>query len=127
MLLASQNKAAIISEAPPDNFVETLIEHFGKWGALGIGAALVALFFVYQYLKDRRKNKYFEMVIEEKDKAIQRTADECRYLRFWLFKQTTNLSDEEIKNLVEKNEYPNAEEARKGLEGDEKKSNDQNR
>lgn len=100
----------------PKNIVETLIEHYGKWGALGIGLGAVILLFLWQLYLDKRKSKYFNTVIQEKDKAIQRIAEECRYLRFWLLKRTTNLSDAEIRDLVEKNEYPNAEEARRGME-----------
>lgn len=96
--------------------LDVLIRNFGQVGTLIIALAIVALASLWRVYNDRRKDKEVNAVIAEKDKTIQRLAEQERNYRILFFKEKAGWTDEEIDRFVMKNDFDGVVSARKALE-----------
>jgi hypothetical protein len=97
-------------------FFQLLLDRYGPIGTLLIVGAFVLLTIVARIYGDRRKDRYIDALLDEKDKTIQRLAEQERNYRIHLFKQY-GWADEEIDRFVMRNELDDAIAARRALEG----------
>lgn len=67
----------------------------------------------------RRKDREVNLALKEKDRTIQRLAEQERNFRILFFKEKGGWTDEQIKQFVMKNEFEDVPSARKELEGEQ--------
>ena len=97
------------------NLFNVLVENFGSAGSVIILFILVVAFYSYRLYIDKRKDKYIQALLKEKDRTIQRIAEQERNYRV-LFLKEKGMSDDEIERFVIRNDFSNIPEARKNLE-----------
>lgn len=100
-------------------FFGLLIKHFGPWGTIVIFGIIALGLFCWRYYSDRRRDKYVDKLLKEKDAAIQRLAEQERNYRVMFLKQM-GWSDDDIDRFIMKNQFANPQEARQHLEGKKK-------
>lgn len=107
------------------NFIKALtelsrliLESFGAEKTIGIIIGLVLLSIIYRLYSDYRKDKEVNAVIAEKERTIQRLAQDNREWRILFLKEKYNWSVEEIERFIHKNDFKDGPEARKFFEGD---------
>jgi hypothetical protein len=120
--------ALIIQEAATD-FIKaltqlwnSLIGTLGVKGTLAVAVLIVVASAAVKRYNDVRKDRDANAALDEKEKSIQRLAEENRMWRALFLKDKCGMSPEEISRIVLKNEFPDAPSARKALEGDATKS-----
>ena len=101
-----------------DPFLEIMVANFGAWGTIVICVGIVLLFFAWRLYNERRKDRTNDELLREKDRTIQRLADESRYYKIIVFKEVLKWTDERIDLLIIKNEHEDVVSARKALEGE---------
>lgn len=116
--------SAILKEA--SHFVEVLVQNFGTWGTVLIALGVVLLLFGWRRYNDYQRDKRTDELIKEKDKTIQRLAEQERNLRVVLFKHVTGWSDEQLNMFIMKNDFEDVISARKALEDEMPKEKDKN-
>jgi hypothetical protein len=102
-----------------NNFIQILIANYGRWGTIGIFVAIALAstgWRIYQY---RRKDKEVNLALKEKDRTIQRLAEQERNYRILFFKEKCGWTDDEIEKFVMKNEFEDVPSARRELEGEQ--------
>src|SRR5215211_7251011 len=100
------------------NLIQSLVNIFGIWGTIGIIAALVVISGGWKLYNIWRKDKEVNLALQEKDRTIQRLAEQERNLRILFFKEKAGWSDEQVDRFVLRNEFPDVPSARKALEGE---------
>lgn len=98
--------------------LEVLIQSFGVRGTLILVIAFVVLSIVYRVYRDRRQDRYIKALLEDKDRQIQRLAEQERNYRIHFFK-LSGWTDAEIDQFVMKNEFSDVPSARRALQGEE--------
>lgn len=101
-----------------DKLVHSLVNIFGPWVTLGIVAVVVAITGGWKIWNIKRKDREVNLALKEKDKTIQRLAEQERNYRILFFKEKCGWSDEQIQQFVMKNEFEDVPSARKELEGE---------
>jgi sensor domain CHASE-containing protein len=96
--------------------IDTLIESYEPWGTVGIFLGVVVISGLWKWYNDSRSDKRVEQLLQEKDKTIQRLAEQERNMRILFLQRMGGLSDEQIDAFVMKNEFDNPVDARKELE-----------
>lgn len=118
-----------IQDAPKDlpaiieafrKLLEVLIANYGIWGTLGIFAFVILAFFGWKLYNNYRKDKEVNLALQEKDRTIQRLAEQERNFRILFFKEKAGWTDEQVDRFVLRNEFPDVPSARKALEGERK-------
>jgi len=100
----------------------TLIGTLGVAGTLAVAVLLVIASGALKRYNDRRKDRDANAALDEKERSIQRLAEENRMWRALFLKDKCGLSPEEVDRIVLKNEFPDAPTARRALEGEATKS-----
>jgi hypothetical protein len=96
--------------------INALIKYFGPTGTLGIIALGYIIFSIAPRLyADYRKDREINLALEEKEKSIQRLANDNRNWRAIFLKEKLKWSDEEIERLIITNSFENPKEAREHL------------
>lgn len=119
---------SVMMDASPEffdsltKFLEFLIARYGNWGTVGIGAALLLVGILWRLYNDYRKDKETNAVVAEKDRTIQRLAEQERNYRILFLKEKAGWTDEQIRLFVMKNDFENGVTARRMLEGDKPKT-----
>lgn len=116
LLLILNNGAEIINAA--NNFVQVLINSFGAGGTIGIAAAVVVITGGWRIYNNRRKDKEVNLALKEKDRTIQRLAEQERNFRILFFMEKCGWTEERIQQFVMKNEFEDVPSARRELEGE---------
>jgi hypothetical protein len=96
--------------------VEVVIRTYGPGPTLAISFLAVAAIAGWRIYQQRRKDKEVHLALQEKDRTIQRLAEQERSLRALLFKQLAGWDDETVERFILRNEFPDPESARKALE-----------
>ncbi|MFA7327815.1 MAG: hypothetical protein WC121_14195 [Candidatus Kapaibacterium sp.] len=103
-----------------DNFLENtlgwMIKHLGIQNVTIIIIAFFILITILYWLKNRGKKNSYDLLIAEKDTALQRIAQENRECKIMLFHKTLKIPLEDAERLISKNQYTSPDEARKDLE-----------
>lgn len=116
LLLLISDGADIINAL--NNLVQVLINNFGAWGTIGIAAAAIAITGGWKVYNIRRKDKEVHLALKEKDRTIQRLAEQERNYRIMFFMEKCGWTSEQIEQFVMKNEFEDVPSARKELEGE---------
>jgi len=98
--------------------LEVLIANYGTWGTLGIFAFIILASFGWKFYNNYRKDKEVNLALQEKDRTIQRLAEQERNFRILFFKEKAGWTDEQVERFVLRNEFPDVPSARKALEGE---------
>jgi len=82
-----------------NSLITTLVSIFGiGWTLIIIFATAVGTYF-WKWYNNKRKQRYMDKLIEEKDKTIERMADEIRLMRIDFFKRN-GWTDDDIDKYV---------------------------
>jgi hypothetical protein len=103
------------------HFLEVLVSIFGRQIT---GLILLFLFIfsiAYKRYKIHQNEKSHRAVIEEKERTIQRLAEENRNYRVVILKSVAGWTDDEVDRFVMKDEFKDGVAARKALEGEDVK------
>lgn len=101
------------------NLVDILINSFGRETVIAFAIIILMTSIAWRWYSDKRKDKYIDQLLEEKDKTIQRLAKSERAYRALFFKEKAGWTEKEINNFILKNNSNNIPESRKALEGNE--------
>jgi hypothetical protein len=101
-----------------NNFIQTLIANYGRWGTIGIFLGIALLSAGWRIYQQRRKDKEVNLALKEKNRTIQRLAEQERNFRILFFKEKCGWTDDEIEKFVMKNEFEDVPSARRELEGE---------
>ena len=110
-----------------DKLVHSLVGIFGPWVTLGLVAAVIAITGAWKIWNIKRKDNEVNLALKEKDKTIQRLAEQERNFRILFFMEKCGWSDEQIQQFVMKNEFEDVPSARKELEGEKSKAEEPKR
>ena len=80
--------------------IDNLIQRIGIGLFVGIGVFLVVAFGFRRWYYDCRADRELDAANGEKEKAIQRVADEVRFWKTLYLRDVNKLSDDEIQKLV---------------------------
>jgi hypothetical protein len=116
MLLLFSDGADVINAL--NNLVKSLVAIFGAWGTIGIAAGVLIVTGGWKIYNIRRKDREVNLALKEKDRTIQRLAEQERNFRILFFKEKAGWTDEQIQQFVMKNEFEDVPSARKELEGE---------
>jgi hypothetical protein len=100
------------------HLVEVLVANFGALGTIIIVASLLLVAFLWRRYNDYRRDKATNDLLAEKDRTIQRLAEEARNFKILHFKEKLGWTDEQITLFIMKNEFVDGVTARKALEGE---------
>jgi len=98
--------------------VETLVANFGAKGTIAIAVSLLLVAFLWRRYNDWQRDKTTNALLAEKDRTIQRLAEEARNFKILHFKHQLGWTDEQITLFIMKNEFVDGVTARKALEGE---------
>jgi hypothetical protein len=116
LFLTLSGSAEIINAL--NNLVQALVNNFGAWGTIGIAVALVVITGVWKIYNIRRKDRETNLALKEKDRTIQRLAEQERNYRILFFKEKCGWTDEQVLLFVMRNEFEDVPSARRELEGE---------
>ena len=100
--------------------IEVLIKHFGTLGTIGILVFVLLISIGWRLYNDKKNREESEALLEEKDRTIQRLAEQERSYRALFFKKFAGWEEKDIERFILKNEFKNPVEARKFLEDQNK-------
>lgn len=100
------------------HLVEVLVANFGAGGTIGIFVFLLLVGFIWRRYNDWQRDKNTNELIAEKDRTIQRLAEEARNFKILHFKEQLGWTDEQITLFIMKNEFVDGVTARIALEGE---------
>lgn len=91
---------------------EFLVTHLGVYGLLGVPIGLFLAWLFVGWLRSRTESA----LVAEKEKTIQRLANDNRELRVVVYKEVHKWSDEEVEKFIIRNEHPDGASTRRELE-----------
>ena len=95
--------------------VELLNLLFQRLGVAGTITVFVLLL-AYRLWGDHRRDKNYNRALDEKERSIQRLANQERQWRILFLKERSGLEEKEIEDLILRNDFQSPEEARQALE-----------
>ncbi len=107
--------------------LDWLIANYGAGGTVTIFLGACIIWFLFRLYTDWRKDKEVHLTLDEKEKTINRLANDNRELRAMFLKQVLKWSNQDISDLIISNEFKSPKELRDHCEkrtpkkGDEKK------
>jgi len=101
-----------------NNLIQSLVAVFGARGTIAILVVIIAGTTWWKIWNIRRKDREINLVLEEKDRTIQRLAEQERNYRILFFKEKFGWTDEQVLQFVMKNEFKDVPSARRELEGE---------
>jgi hypothetical protein len=101
-----------------NRLIQTCVQNFGVRGTVLLLIGVTAAFVAFRLYSEWRKDKKTDTALKEKERSIQRLAEESRMWRFLFLKEKMGLTEEEAKRLVTRNEFLDAVSARRALEGE---------
>lgn len=96
---------------------ETIINKYGQVNTVLIAIGIALVLFLYRLYTDYRKDKERDRVIEEKERTVQRLAQEAREWRIVILKEKYKWTDEQVDRFIHKGDFKDGIEARRKLEG----------
>ncbi len=94
-----------------------LVSTFGPWGTVILIVGGLAVLFLWKVYKDKQADKARDLALAEKERTIQRLANQERTWRRLFMTQVLKLPpDEADKLLLLEGNYENAKEAREAIE-----------
>ena len=96
--------------------INALVANFGAWGTVGVAVLVYLAFFFWRHYTDKRKDKEAESVLADKEKTVQRLANEVRMWRIVYFKEVHKWTDDQVEKLFISAEFKDPIEARAFLE-----------
>ncbi|MBE7436810.1 MAG: hypothetical protein HS115_00025 [Spirochaetales bacterium] len=96
-----------------------LVGAFGPWGAVAILVGCTGFLVYWRIRSDRQKDRDRSAALQEKERAIQRLANENREYRILMIKEKYHWTDDQINRYILKAEFNDGAESRKFL-GDDK-------
>lgn len=113
--LENQDLSEIIKEIK--GLIELLINKFGTWGFIGIFGIIIVLVMAWKWYNIYRKDQEEKSALNEKERSIQRLAQENREYKIIILKEKFKWSDEQIeKYILENRGFDDGPSARKSLE-----------
>lgn len=100
--------------------LELLLQYFGPYGLVGVAFGSCVLIFLYRLYCDYQKRQEVNLALEEKEKSIQRLANEVRMYRATVLKEKFKWSEEEVERLLITADFKDPKEARAFLEAPKK-------
>lgn len=94
-----------------------VIKAFGPGPTIGIFLFILVVTVLFRLYTDWRKDREINKVIAEKERTIQRLAQESREWRIAILREKYNWTPEEIEQFIHKNDFADANDSRKHLEG----------
>jgi hypothetical protein len=102
---------------PIEKALNLLVGTFGPWGTVILVALVLATLFFWKVYKDRQADEARNLALAEKERTIQRLANQERTWRRLFMTQVLKLPpDEADKLLLLEGNYENAKEAREAIE-----------
>jgi len=92
-----------------------MLENYGPWGTLLIIGVVCGLFVWWRIRQGRGKEQGWKAALEEKERTIQRLANDNRDLRIQLLKER-NWTNHDIERLILLNVHPDGAATRRALE-----------
>ena len=114
--VASSDWADIIDAL--SRLVQSLVSVFGRTGAVIFIVLIFVVSVVLRRHGERKKERIYELVSEEKERAIDRLSKENLSLRVVLFKQVYGWSDDEIERFLLQNRFEDQINAARALTGE---------
>jgi hypothetical protein len=102
--------------------INILVENYGATGTLLIFIGAIGIAVLWRVYSNYRTDKRIDQLLDEKDKTIQRLAEQERNMRILFLQKVAGWTDKQIEAFVMKNEFKDSVEARKELE--QKKDDD---
>jgi len=102
---------------------QALVDAYGPVGTLGILVVVVALFTGWRMYQDYRSGKEYRALTAEKERTIQRLAEDNRLWRTLYLKEEHGWTDEQVNQFVLRNELRDPADARLYLEDRDDDSN----
>lgn len=94
-----------------------LVGTFGPWGTVILVALVLATLFFWKVYKDRQADEARNLALAEKERTIQRLANQERTWRRLFMTQMLKLPPDEADKLLSlEGNYENAKEAREAIE-----------
>lgn len=97
------------------DFLRLLHDTLGPSGMLGVPAILLALVGFVMWRRSRQTNA----LVQEKERTIQRLANDNRELRIIIAVQVWKWDDERVERYIARNLHPDGPASRRALEGDD--------
>lgn len=102
--------------------LQLLIDKYGPWGTVGLVAAVLLGFLLVRLYKDWRADKAVDRALAEKERSIQRLANQERTSRRLIYTQILKLDPAEVDRLLQiEGDYDDAKQARKAIESKKKR------
>lgn len=99
-----------------------LITNFGPWGTIALVAIVLLALFGWKYYNNRRADRAIDLVLAEKEKTIQRLANQERTWRKLFLTKGIQLSSKEADELLRlEGEYENPAQSRRAIAAGQKK------
>lgn len=102
--------------SPLVTLFDRLVEILGPGWALVYAACFVLLALTWRVVQDRRRDRWANRALEEKEKTVQRLAKEAREWRIYWMIQEGGMTRAEATAIVQENEFRTPHEAREALE-----------
>lgn len=96
---------------------ESIINKYGPLNTVLIGIGIIVVLFLFRLYTDYRKDKERDKIIEEKERTVQRLAQEAREWRIVILKEKYKWTDEQVERFIHKGDFKDGAEARQKLEG----------
>lgn len=98
-----------------------IIANYGPYGTIGLILIIYILFWIKRLYDDYKKKKEENEVIAEKERTVQRLANEVRMWRTLELKEKRHWTDEQIERFLITEDFANPTEANKFFDDRKKK------
>jgi len=96
--------------------LDQLAEILGPGWTVGLVLGLLVAGLAWKAYNNRRLERGFKLALDEKERTVQRLADEARGWRILFLTHNLKITRQEAEKIIERNEFANPEEARRELE-----------
>ena len=97
-------------------FFESIINAFGPVWTVLVALGIYGACFLWRLYNDRRKDRERDIVLEEKERSLQRLANEARAYRAYVFKEKLKCDDTWLEKFMIENDFRSGPESRRVLE-----------
>ena len=96
--------------------LKLLLTTFGPYGSVFVMVLIYLMFFGWRKYNEYQRDKEIQAALAEKEKSVQRLANEVRMWRIAELKEKRNWTDEEIERFLITEDFKTPEDARKYFE-----------
>lgn len=95
--------------------IEVLVSLFGRSGTIVLILVTVIGSIIYRRVQEKRRERVYELLSEEKERTIERLSRENLSLRIVVFKEIAHWTDEELERFLVHNRFDEAIDPRRAL------------